>query len=188
MGNAIQVRSHNGKGHKAQGQAQPSQQEAGIWHKLLWNLRARGYMICHPDSHCLWYPIQLDPLPSWLCYGLSTSPHQDGHVYVAPNRLSHQAREFQGSQPQTTRQHLWAKASRLHMEQLPCHQATGNQLQVVSYWWLRLLPGRRHFHCLRWWWNLPAIIRWATTWHHQQPTEHRDVHWRSRPSCGLYWS
>ncbi len=38
MGNATQARSHGGKCHKAQGQAQPSWWEAGIWHKLLWNL------------------------------------------------------------------------------------------------------------------------------------------------------
>jgi hypothetical protein len=60
MGNATQARLNDGKSHKAQGKAQLSQWEARIWHK---HLRACDYMVCHPTSHCLWYPIQLGPLP-----------------------------------------------------------------------------------------------------------------------------
>jgi hypothetical protein len=56
--------TYNRKSHKAKGKAQPSWWEAGIWHKLLQNLRACGYMVHHPTSHCLCYPIQLGPLPS----------------------------------------------------------------------------------------------------------------------------
>ncbi len=48
-------------------------------------------------------------------------------------RDSHQAREFQGSHPQATRQHLQAKVSRLRIEQLSCHQAARDQLQAVTY-------------------------------------------------------
>jgi hypothetical protein len=66
-------------------------------------------MVCHSAFHCLWYPIQLGPLPSQLCHGLSTSPHQDGHVHGASHRYSYQAREFQRSRPQATCQHLRAK-------------------------------------------------------------------------------
>ncbi len=81
MGNATQARSCNRKGRKAQGQAQPSRWEAGIWHELLWNLHTCGYMVCHLATNCIWHLIQLGPLPSGLCYGLSTSPHQDEHVH-----------------------------------------------------------------------------------------------------------
>jgi hypothetical protein len=89
MGNATQVRLNNGKSHKAQSKAQPSWWEARIWHELLQNLRTCGYMVCNPTSHCLWYPVQLGPLPSQLCHGLSTSPHQDGHVHGTSHRDSH---------------------------------------------------------------------------------------------------
>jgi hypothetical protein len=133
MGNVTQARLNNGKSHKAQGKAQPSQWKARIWHELLRNLRACGYMICNPTSHCLWYPIQLGPSPSQLCHGLSTSPHQDGHVHRTSHRDSYQAREFQGSCPQATCQHQRAIASRSRVEQLSCHQATGDQLQAVTY-------------------------------------------------------
>jgi hypothetical protein len=40
---------------------------------------------------------------------------------------------YKESCPQATCQHLWAKASQLRVEQLPHHQATGDQLQAVSY-------------------------------------------------------
>ncbi len=46
---------------------------------------------------------------------------------------SYQAWEFQGSHPQATCQHLRAKTSRSRVEQLSCHQATGDQLQAVTY-------------------------------------------------------
>ncbi len=47
--------------------------------------------------------------------------------------LIHQAQEFQGSRPQATCKYLRAKASRLRIEQLSCNQATGDQLQAVTY-------------------------------------------------------
>jgi hypothetical protein len=72
-------------------------------------------------------------LPSRFCYGLSTSPHQDGHVHGTYHRETHQAWEFQGSRPQATCQHLRAKASRLRVKQLSRHQSTGDQLQAVAY-------------------------------------------------------
>jgi hypothetical protein len=53
MGNSTQVRLNNGKSHKAQGKAQPSRWKARIWHKLLKNLRACGYMVHNQTSDCL---------------------------------------------------------------------------------------------------------------------------------------
>ncbi len=55
------------------------------------------------------------------------------HVHGTSHRDSHQAREFKGSHPQATCQHLRAKASRSRVEQLSYHQATGDQLQAVTY-------------------------------------------------------
>ncbi len=106
---------------------------------------------------CLW----LHGLPSSFSLALasySIGPFAKGNFVMAYpqactwsfHRYSHQAGEFQGSRPQATCQHLRAKASRLHVEQLPCHQATWDQLQAITYWQLCLLPGWRHFHCLRW--------------------------------------
>ncbi len=63
-GQCVQARLNDGKSHKAQGKAQPSRWEARIWHELLQNLRACGYMVCNLTSHCLWYPVQLGHLPS----------------------------------------------------------------------------------------------------------------------------
>ncbi len=111
-----------------------------------------------------------------------------GFFHGASYGYSHQAQEFQGSCPQATSQHLWAKASWPHLEQSPCHQTTRDQLLAVSYQQLHFLPEWRQFHCLRWWWNLPGIIRQATTWYHKQATEPQAVHWRSMSPCRLCWS
>jgi hypothetical protein len=58
--------------HKARLNLHGGKQEFGTNY---YNLRACGYMVHNPTSHCLWYPIQLGPLSSQICYGLSTSPH-----------------------------------------------------------------------------------------------------------------
>ncbi len=76
MGIAAQARSHNEEGHKAQGQAQPSRLEAGIWQELLQYLRA-----CYT-----WFAIQL-LIVFGLCYGLSTSSHCEDMYMELPTGI-----------------------------------------------------------------------------------------------------
>ncbi len=102
---------------------------------------------------------------------------------------SHQAWKLQVQGPctQIASQHLRAKTSRLHLEQLPPHQTSINQLQAISYWWLCFLQGRCNLHCLYQWWNLLRIIWQTIYWYHHGIAEPWPVYWRPRPPCWLCW-
>ncbi len=92
-----QTQPHNEQSEVTQGQVEPARRKVSLWNELFWDIHPRCDMVCHQAYDHLQNHVLLVPSTSGLCYGLSTSSNQDGHLYEAATRDSNQAWELQGT-------------------------------------------------------------------------------------------
>ncbi len=91
----MQTWPHNEQSEVTQNQVEPTRRKASLRNELFWDIHPRCDMVCHQAYDHFRNHFLLGPLTSGLCYGLSTSSNQDGHLYGAVTRDSNQAWELQ---------------------------------------------------------------------------------------------
>jgi hypothetical protein len=69
---------------------------------------------------------------SRLCYGLSTSSNQDGHLYGAATRDSNQAWELQRTRFEAREEYLRPETGWVHVEFIPCGQAHVHRVHNIT--------------------------------------------------------
>ncbi len=79
-------------------------------------------MVPHQAYDHLWNHFLLGPSISGLCYGLSTSSNQDGHLHGGTRRDSNQAWELQRIRFEAREEYLLPKTGWACVEFIPCGQ------------------------------------------------------------------
>jgi hypothetical protein len=79
-------------------------------------------MVCHQTYDCLLHHFLLGNLTSGLCYGISSSSNQDGHLHGIATGDPNQAQKFQGSRIEDGEKHVRPETGWTHMELIPHEQ------------------------------------------------------------------
>ncbi len=124
-------------------------------------------MVCRQAYDHLWNHFLLGPLTSGLCYGISTSSNQDGHLHGNATRDSNQAWKFQGTCFEARKEYLRPETGWARVEFIPRGQTHVHRIHNVATRWLRFLLWWHHIHGVRGQWYLPRQRQLATSRSHQ---------------------
>ncbi len=89
-------------------------------------------MVHHQAYDHLWNHFLLGPSTSGLCYGLSTSSNQDGHLHGATTRDLNQAWEIQRIRFEAREEYLWPKTGWARVEFIPCGKIHVHRIHNVT--------------------------------------------------------
>ncbi len=135
----MQLWSHNEQSQVTQAQVEPTWQKASLRNELLRDIRSCCDMVCHQAYDHLRNHFLLGPLTSGLCYGISTSSNQDGHLHGIATRDSNQAWEFQGSCFEASKEYLRPETGWACVELIPCGQTHVHRIHNITNRWLHFL-------------------------------------------------
>jgi hypothetical protein len=89
-------------------------------------------MVCHQAYDYLQNHFLLGPLTSGLCYGISISSNQDGHLHGIGIRDSNQAWEFQGLHFEAREEYLRPETGWAHVELIPYGQTHVHRIHNIT--------------------------------------------------------